>query len=77
MTQLKGLLLAEGARAHLLQSGGSMALPCAKNKVPALNGSSAQPNPPAESVANLAREILMVQREAQQWGGRDEWKRRL
>ena len=49
MTQLKGLLLAEGARARLLQSGGSVPRPCVYSNVLALNSSSAQPNPLAES----------------------------
>lgn len=48
MTQLKGLLLAEGAQAHPLQSGGSVPLPYVYSNVPTLNGSSAQPNPLAE-----------------------------
>lgn len=55
MTQLKGLLLAEGAQAHPLQSGGSVPLPYVYSNVPTLNGSSAQPNPLAES-AECGRE---------------------
>lgn len=64
MTQLKGLSLAGGAQAHLPGSGGSVHLPCAHSNA----GTQQQlcpawRNHAAESVANLEREILTVQRE--------------